>query len=213
MREPGSVATTSAPRGPGRPPRSPEARAAQRALLLDAAMAAVRSTGADTSVDDMAAAAGVSKPVLYASFGDKHGIAEALAVELVDRSQQALLDELASGRAVDIPAAVRVAVDSFVRLIEAEPQLYAFIVRSIRTNDRGVLDNALVRSLQVRFEQYGPVLAPGADPALLTIVTHGTFGFMVGAVESWLVSRRPDRDQLVDQLVEVLLAAFATIAR
>jgi len=161
----------------------------------------------------MAGQAGVSKPVLYAAFGDKHGMAEAIAVELIDRSQQALLEELASGRAVDIPRAVRVAIDNFVGVVDAEPQIYAFIVRSIRTNDKGVLDNALVRSLQARFEQYGPVLAPGADPELLTIVTHGTFGFMVAAVESWLASRQPDRELLVDQLVAVFLASFATLTR
>jgi AcrR family transcriptional regulator len=206
------VAIPSPARGPGRPPRSPEAVAAQRSQLLEAAMAAIRRGGSDTSVDDMATAAGVSKPVLYAAFGDKNGIAEAIAVELVDRAQRDLLRRLGADEAIDIPVAVRVAIDSFVGTVDAEREIYGFIVRSIRTNDRGLLDNALVRSLEARFEQYATVLAPGIEPALLTIVTHGTFGFMVASVESWLVSRQPPRDELVDHLVAVFLAGFAAVA-
>lgn len=209
---PAPKAQSQRPRGPGRPPRSAEELAAQRGLLLESAIVAVRRSGADTSVDDMAAQAGVSKPVLYATFGDKNGIAEAIAVELVDRSQRALLRELASGSTIDIPAAVRVAIDSFVSTVDGEPAIYAFIVRSIRTNDKGLLDNALVRSLQARFEQFAGLLAPGIDPALLTVVTHGTFGFMVAAVESWLASRELPREELVDHLVAVFLAGFATVS-
>lgn len=200
-------------RGPGRPPRTPEVRAAQRVRLLEAAMTAIRRGGPETSMDDMAAAAGVSKPVLYAEFGDKNGVAEAIAVELVERSQAELLAQLASDARIDIPAAVRAVVDRFVATVDGERAIYTFIVRSIRTNDKGLLDNALVRSLQDRFEQYAAVLAPGIDPALLTIVTHGTFGFMVASVESWLVSRQPDREELVDHLVAVFLAGFAAVSR
>jgi AcrR family transcriptional regulator len=204
--------TSPAPaRGPGRPPRTPEVRAAQRVRLLEGAMAAIRAGGAETSMEEMAAAAGVSKPVLYAEFGDKNGVAEAIAVELVERSQAELLAQLASDARIDIPAAVRAVVDRFVATVDGERDIYSFIVRSIRTNDKGLLDNALVRSLQDRFEQYAAVLAPGIDPALLTIVTHGTFGFMVASVESWLVSRRPDREELVDHLVAVFLAGFAAV--
>ena len=44
----------SSSRAPGRPPRSPEARAAQRSRLLDGAMAAIRRHGPEVSVDEMA---------------------------------------------------------------------------------------------------------------------------------------------------------------
>lgn len=207
------MTSPSPTRGPGRPPRTPEVRAAQRVRLLEGAMAGIRSSGPDASMEEMAAAAGVSKPVLYAEFGDKNGVAEAIAVELVERSQAELLAQLASDARIDIPAAVRAVVDRFVATVDSEREIYAFIVRSIRTNDKGLLDNALVRSLQDRFEQYAAVLAPGIEPALLTIVTHGTFGFMVASVESWLVSRQPDRDELVDHLVAVFLAGFAAVSR
>ena len=63
----------------------------QRTRLLDACIAAIRRVGPDASVDEMAAEAGVCKPVLYAEFGDKYGIADAIAVEIVERSERILM--------------------------------------------------------------------------------------------------------------------------
>ncbi|MCB1004958.1 MAG: helix-turn-helix transcriptional regulator [Acidimicrobiales bacterium] len=66
--------------GPGRGPRlsgvpsaarprtDPDAR---RAELADAAVRAIRTVGADASMADIAAEAGITKPVLYHHFGDK----------------------------------------------------------------------------------------------------------------------------------------------
>jgi AcrR family transcriptional regulator len=72
----------------GRPPRSEVERAAQRTRLIEAAMDAVRAGGGDISVADIADSAEVSKPVLYAEFGDKNGIADAISVVLADIVEQ-----------------------------------------------------------------------------------------------------------------------------
>lgn len=201
-----------AARGPGRPPRSPEVRAVQRARLLDAAIATVRRVGPDASVDEMAAEAGVSKPVLYAEFGDKYGIADAIAVEIVERSEGELMDEIARTGAVEMTTALRLGVEGFFDIVTGEPAIYGFIFRSIRSNDKGLLDNALVRSLQARFELVAGMLVPGADPDVLRVMAHGTFGFMIGAIESWLTSQTPPRDQLVDTIVLVLANGLQAVS-
>jgi AcrR family transcriptional regulator len=211
VREPGGMAAELPTRGPGRPPRSPEVRAAQRTRLLDACMAAIRRGGPDVSVDEMAAAAEVSKPVLYAEFGDKYGIGEAIAVELTQRSERVLMDSLATTGSLEVTTALRLGVTGFIDIVTNEPEIYQFIVRSIRSNDRGLLDNSLVRSLQARFELVAGLLAPDADPALLRVIAHGTFGFMVAAVESWLASQAPPRDELVENLVTVLANGFHAV--
>jgi AcrR family transcriptional regulator len=202
---------TQAARGPGRPPRTAEARAAQRLRLLDGAMAAIRRAGPDASVEEMALEAGVSKPVLYAEFGDKHGIAEAIAVELVERSEQDVLAELGRRGTIDLAAALRLGIEGFIDIVTQEPEVYGFIVRSIRSNDKGLLDNALVRVLQARFELVAQVLAPDADPVLLQVIAHGTFGFVVGSIESWLASQAPPRDELVENLVAILASGLRTV--
>jgi AcrR family transcriptional regulator len=213
--EPGAMARVQpspATRGPGRPRRSPEARAAQRAKLLDAAITAIRRVGPDASVDEMAAEAGVSKPVLYAEFGDKYGIADAIAVEIVERSERDLMAEIARTGAVEMATALRLGVEGFFDIVTGEPAIYGFIFRSIRSNDRGLLDNALVRSLQTRFELVAGLLVPGADPDLLRVMAHGTFGFMIGAIESWLGSRTPPRDELIDNIVLALANGLQAVS-
>jgi AcrR family transcriptional regulator len=159
----------------------------------------------------MATAAQVSKPVLYSEFGDKSGIAEAIAVELTARSERRVLGALAGPGSVDMTEALRLAIDGFIDLVTDEPEIYQFIVRSIRTTDRGLLDNSLVRTLQARFELVAAVLVPDGDPALLRVIAHATFGFMVAAVESWLASPEPPRAELVERLATVLARGFEAV--
>jgi len=197
-----------ATRGPGRPPRSPEVRAAHRAKLLEAAFEAVRRSGADTSVEEMAVQAGVSKPVLYAEFGDKNGIADAMAVALVEQGERELFARLAQDGHLELEVALRLAVEGFFDIVAADPGVYGFIFRSIRSNDRGLLDNALIRSLQNRFEVVAGVLAPGADPDVVRLLAHGTFGFILSAIESWITRQAPARDDAVDVIVVVLASGL-----
>lgn len=213
--EPGGMARVQpspATRGPGRPPRSAEARAAQRTRLLDAAITAIRRVGPEASVDEMAAEAGVSKPVLYAEFGDKHGIADAIAVEIVEGSERDLLGEITRTGSIDLSLALRLGVEGFLDIVTGEPAIYGFIFRSIRSNDKGLLDNALVRSLQARFELVAGMLVSDADPDLLRVMAHGTFGFMIGAIESWLGAQTPPRAELIDNIVHVLASGLQSIA-
>src|SRR5581483_949637 len=52
--------------------------------LLASVIACVRGRGPHVSVDELARASGVAKPVLYDVFGDRRGIAAAVAGELAD---------------------------------------------------------------------------------------------------------------------------------
>jgi len=174
-------------------------------------MAAIRRAGPDVSVDEMAAEAEVSKPVLYATFGDKYGIGEAIAVELTERSERRILESLSATGTLEVKPALTVAVDGFIDLITNEPEVYRFIARSIRSHDRGLLDNSLVRALQARFELVAGMLAPDADPDLVRVIAHGTFGFMLAAVESWVASPAPPREELVENLVAVLANGFHAV--
>jgi AcrR family transcriptional regulator len=200
-----------AARGPGRPPRSPAERAAQRVRLLDAAMAAARRVGADVSVDEMAAEAGVSKPVLYAEFGGRDGIAEALAVELAARVERDLVTKVVEAGTLDTTIGLRLAIEALISLVTEEPEVYGFMVRCMRASDRGLLDNALVRTLHSRMAMLTGVLAPHGDQALLSVLAHGTFGFIFAAVESWQASRAPAREELVDAIVAIVHRGFEAV--
>jgi AcrR family transcriptional regulator len=174
-------------------------------------MAAIRLGGPTISVDEIAAHARVSKPVLYAEFGDKSGIAEAIALTRAEEAERSLIAQLAAKNSLDSSIAVRAAINSLIALVIDEPEIYGFIVRSVRASDQGILDNALVRTLHSRVGILTSVLVPGGDPALMSLLTHGTFGFVFAAVESWQATRVPSREIVVDNLTAFVLRGFSAI--
>jgi AcrR family transcriptional regulator len=199
------MAAAAAPaRRPGRPARTEEERAAQRARLLEATMSAIRRDGPDLSIDDLAAAAGVSKPVLYDEFGDKLGLADAMAVLLAERVEADILKAI-TGPTFDVELAVQVSITVIIDLIVDEPNLYAFLVRSLRANDRGFLDNALVRQIHSRAGLVVSLIAPQLDIDTVRVLADGLFGFVFGAVESWQTTRTPSKAKLRDSLTAIII--------
>lgn len=191
----------------GRPRRSPAERAEQRDRLVEAAMETVRERGPDCSMDDLARGAGVSKPVLYSQFGDKRGVADAIAVTLAHRLEARAAADLA-GVPIELAAVVRATFRALIDLIDTEPELYSFIVRAIRTDGRGLLDNALVGVIQHRLQVLVGLLLPGLEPARLRALTDGLFGFGFAAVESWTSHRELSKEELVEALSVVVQAGI-----
>ena len=175
-------------------------------------MAAIRRHGSSVSVENIAAQAGVSKPVLYAEFGDKAGIADALALERAQQMERSLIADLAADEPLDTAMAVQLGASALIGLLVDEPEIYGFIVRSMRASDRGVLDNPLVRTLHDRVQMLISLLAPDADKAMVSVVTDGMFGFIFAMVESWQVAREPSEEEVVRMIVQLVQQGFATIS-
>lgn len=175
-------------------------------------MEAVRSHGPDVSIDQMAEAAAVSKPVLYAEFGDKTGLVDAIAVVLAERVERRVIATLTSAGTFDVERVIEAIVDALVSLIDDERQLYSFMVRSIRMGDRGLLDNALVQVIHDRASLVIGHLASEVRPDVLSILTDGVFGFVFGVVESWLQTRSPDKEELVATMAAVIRAGLLEVA-
>src|SRR4051812_5979420 len=127
--------SSSAAGVPGRPPASHRdaRRSARREALLDAAIAAIEANGDDVTMTAMAAAAGVTKPVLYRYFGDRaglyHAIAERFAVGLLDELAAALTKGPGGRRSVEQ------SIDAYLRYVEAYPQLYRFLATRLPAAD------------------------------------------------------------------------------
>src|SRR5204862_6538287 len=121
-------------RGPPKNAPPPELR---RSQLLTADAALIKREGPLVSMESIATEAGVTKPVLYSHFGDKAGLATALAADVAERL------------AVDVAAAldatiepkmqVRDAVAAFVRWVRDEPQLFRFLMISGANAREGIL--------------------------------------------------------------------------
>ena len=203
------AATPVRPRG--RPPRTDDQKAERRTRLVDAAMDAVRRFGPEVSIDVMAEAAEVSKPVLYSEFGDKTGLVDAMAVVLAARVEQEVVERVLTAGTLDPRSIIGAIVESVIELIDHEPNIYAYIVRSFRMRDRGLLDNALVRVIHDRAALILGPMANELSTAELDILVDGVFAFVFGVIESWVANRQPPKDQLVAMMTAAITAGVAEV--
>ena len=91
-------------------------RAERRTQLLDAAVDAIRTMGPSVTMEQLAKAGGVTKPILYRHFGDRDGLIGAIA----ERFSNDLLTSVTTPLATDATARelLRSTVDSYVSFID-----------------------------------------------------------------------------------------------
>jgi AcrR family transcriptional regulator len=111
------------------PPRRRLSASARRATILRVAIACFGARGFDaTAMDDIAAAAGISKPVLYDHFASKDVLYLALLESLRDRLLAAGAASFAT--ATSIEAGVARAIGDFVAFVAAEPDAARLLFQS-----------------------------------------------------------------------------------
>lgn len=127
----------------GRDARWAAHRVARRRELVDAALRAIRRHGAGVGMDEIAAEAGTSKTVIYRHLGDRLGLylavcesVDALILAEIDAAASATSDGDGDARATGSsarrtpgPAMLGAVIDSYLRLVERDPEVYRFVVR------------------------------------------------------------------------------------
>src|SRR3954453_16867191 len=93
-------------------------RPERRDQFIEAAVQVIRRKGAGVSMAEIAAEAGVSKPILYRHVGDRAGLYLAMADRFVGESLEAEGDLPLAGR----PLASKT-IDAFLAFVEREPGL------------------------------------------------------------------------------------------
>lgn len=161
-------------------------------------------------MDQLASEAGITKPILYSHFGDRAGLAEALAERTSDMLITTLSQSLDGGELRRPHEVVRSALDAFCSFIEAEPSIYRFLVRSA-LDSPNPMSSRLVTSIA---ENIAALLGHGfraahvesklAEPWGLAIVGMG----FVGA-EWWLDRQAMTKDELVDYLTDLVWGGLA----
>ncbi|GAA2668962.1 MULTISPECIES: TetR/AcrR family transcriptional regulator [Nonomuraea] len=181
----------------------------RRKALLDAADRAILREGPHVSMAAIAAEAGITKPILYRHFGDKSGLYQALADRHVRRVIAQLRPEFVRTR-TDPRGRARAAVEVYLDLISANQNLYRFLFHRASAEDTGVRSHmtALVRGLG---EELGAVLAAEQvvpDAVRAQILGHAFVGMVQTTGDWWLEHPEVGREQVVEGLVEVIVAAF-----
>ncbi len=208
------VKSTRTPRraAPQREARTHQ-RATRRAELLDAAVAAIRSKGPDVAMEDIATEAGVSKPILYRHFQDKAGLYMAIS----ERATQLMRAALLPGRRAQAEPRqlLRTAIDTYLSFIEAEPELYRFVVRRSFA-DRPVAQDPVTTNNQLIASalsgMFGDRLRSlGMDPRGAETWAHAGVGMVQAAGDWWLERRTLPREELRDYLLMIAWGAMESI--
>ena len=188
-------ATPPAPRASSAPaPGGRLRRSARREQILTAATRAFARSGfAATSLDDVAAEAGISRVILYRHFASKADLYRAV----LDRACARLVAAVGAGdytpesvdallaAAVEDPAGFRLLFQHAAREPEFRQQMDAFQASMVA----------------VAYRQLAEMIP---DPSWARWAAHLAPMVTVEAITAWLDVGQPDRDQAADRIRQVL---------
>jgi AcrR family transcriptional regulator len=189
-----------------------ERRAARRTELLDAAVRAIRRAGPAVSMDAIAAEAGVTKPILYRHFGDRVGLAGALAEQFGAQ----LVAELDAALSQDLPPDQLLAatIDTYLAFVERDPHVYNFLIGRLGAPVGTDVANGLVTQVgqRVALVLGEQLRARGVDSGPAEPWAFGIVGMVHLAGDWWLERRTMTRARLVEYLATLLWNGLDALA-
>ena len=146
-----------------------------------------------TTMDDVAEAAGVTKPLLYQHFSSKR----ALYLELVDSVAKELLTEIENATAAaDGPRQqVEMGFAAYFRMVVTHEDAFRLLYGRNDADDEE-LGDALRRVEDAIAEAIEPLIAAGLEPEHRRFLAYAVVGMAEGASRHWVASRampRPER--------------------
>ncbi len=187
----------------GRSSRWAEHRVARRVALIESAITAIREHGAGAGMDQIAAAAHTSKPVIYRYFADKADLHRAV----VGRAAADLLARLlaALGSVTDPRETMAAGIDAFLGMIDDDPELYRFVV-SHQSDAAGLMREYVAGISAIITEHLTEALTTaGRDPRRADTAGAAIVGFIRAAADWWV--DHPDeitRAELTEYLTTLL---------
>ncbi|WP_053917115.1 TetR/AcrR family transcriptional regulator [Brachybacterium sp. SW0106-09] len=199
-------ATTQAPVD-GRSARWAQHREQRRAELLDVARHLIHERGPDVTMEDIAAASGTSKSIVYRYFEDKSHLQRDLGRSILQAMHDKLLAEMRvleerMGREPAPEERIHAMIRAYVGTAQRSPGVYRFVTRP----SDGL--NHFLDSVTRIITTFLPAGTPSPQ-----IWATGAVGFVERAVDTWMNDlEAPDgasttltSDQLVTRLVTWLM--------
>ncbi len=173
---------------------------ARRLELLEAAIEVIRREGPTASMDEIAAQAGITKPIVYRYFGDRAGLYQAVAerycADLTGRFQNAV-------SATDVHTRLLAAIDAYLAFVEDDPQVHQFLLHPQHaTRPAGTFGHHVGEAIADLLRQR--LRDAGRDPEGAGPWGHAIGGIMQAASTWWLVHPEAPRAALVDHVSTLL---------
>jgi AcrR family transcriptional regulator len=191
-----------------------EHRRTRREQLVDATLVAVGKHGAGVGMEEIAAEAGTSKTVVYRHFADRADLYVAVCTRVASQLLPKLRAAVEGGPSHprDMVAA---AIDAYLAFIEADPELYRFVVHQ-QAIDRpasnpidtlsDLVGQQAAAAISVALQQ------AGADPDGAAPWGHGVVGLVRSAADWWLRAERPMlRTELAAHLTDLAWAGLSGV--
>ncbi|MGG5258776.1 TetR/AcrR family transcriptional regulator [Phycicoccus avicenniae] len=205
---------TSASPTDGRSARWDEHRLARRRALVESTVGAIRAHGAGVGMDEVAAAAGTSKTVVYRHFTDRAGLYAAVA-DRVDGTIIRGITRAASGADGAPPPpreVVRGVIAAYLHLVEDDPEVYRFIVNAPLLPPGERPEGDVTAGMTGRIAEHvagivGGVEGPGTvDDATARLWGVALVGMVRAAADAWLADggRARTADALADDLTTLV---------
>ncbi len=175
----------------------------RREQLLDVGRSLFAEKGFEaTSTEEIANRAGVSKPIVYEHFGGKEG----LYAVVIDREMQRLLDLFTGALTAGEPRALlEQAALALLTYIEDESDGFRILVRDSPVASTSGTFSSLLNDIasQVEYILAREFKARGYDPKLAGLYSQALVGMVALTGQWWLEARRPKRDEVAAQLVNL----------
>jgi AcrR family transcriptional regulator len=175
----------------------------RREQLLDIGRTLFAERGFDaTSVEEIAAKAGVSKPVVYEHFGGKEG----LYAVVVDREMRTLLDMVTSALTAGHPRELlEQAAFALLNYVESHSDGFRILVRDSPVAASTGNFASLISDIATRVEHILGVEFSnrGYDPAFGAMYSQMLVGMVALTGQWWLDERHPTKDEVVAHLVNL----------
>lgn len=213
--------TTTTGTPDGRSTRWEEHRATRRRELVEATLRAIRQRGATVGMDEIAAAAGTSKTVIYRHFSDRQGLYAAVSASVDARILRDLGQAMgvAGGDLSTVESSPRdligASIDSYLALVERDPEVYRFVVNAPLLDTRADGDPARPVTNHIADQLAGLIAAAlraaGRDEAAAPVWAAGVVGMVRAAADQWLAAPTAmSRSTLTEHLTDLAWSGLST---
>lgn len=162
--------------------RLPAAR--RRRQLLDVALRAFAGRGFhQTSMDDIADAAGVTKPVLYQHFGSKRELYAELLADVGEQLAAAVVE--ATGAAHGPHQQVEAGFVAYFRFVASHQEAFQLLFGSGARRDVEFAD-AVSKVEEAIAERIAPLIDAAVDDEHRLLLAHGLVGLAEGTGRRWV---------------------------